>query len=148
MPDSTYDQQHGFYLEDLSVGMHAIYAKTMTEADVTLFAGLSGDTNPLHINEEFASKTRFQRRIVPGMLTASLWSTLVGTQLPGPGSAYMSQNIRFVKPVYIGDTVTAHVVVTKIDHAKQRLYLSAECRVADAIVAAGQAMVWVPRRIS
>ncbi len=92
MTDTSYERQHGYYLEDISVGMSAIFAKTLTDADVTLFAGISGDTNPLHINEAFASQTRFKTRIVQGMLTTSLWSTLVGTRLPGPGSAYLAGN--------------------------------------------------------
>ena len=112
--------------------------------DVTLFAGLSGDTNPLHINAEFAARTRFKRRIVPGMVTTSLWSTLVGTRLPGPGCAYMHQEMKFLKPVYMGDTVTATVVVAEIDQKKQRLFLDAECAVAQTVVAAGRGMVWVP----
>jgi 3-hydroxybutyryl-CoA dehydratase len=146
MPVSAYDEQHGYYLEDISVGMRALYAKTITEADVTLFSGLSGDTNPLHINAEFASCTRFKRRIVPGMLTASLWSTLVGTRLPGPGCAYMRQEMKFFKPVYLGDTVTATIVVAEIDPKKQRVFLDAECAVAQTVVAAGRGMVWVPKR--
>lgn len=146
MTDTTFEQQHGYYLEDISVGMSAIYAKTITDADVTLFAGISGDTNPLHINEEFASQTRFKTRIVHGMLTTSLWSTLVGTRLPGPGSAYMSQEMKFIKPVHVGDTVTAKVTVAEIDKDKQRVYLDGECFVAGAIVAIGRGVVWVPRR--
>ena len=146
MTDTAFEQQHGYYLEDISVGMSAIYAKTITEADVTLFAGISGDTNPLHINEEFASQTRFKTRIVHGMLTTSLWSTLVGTRLPGPGSAYMSQEMKFIKPVHVGDTVTAKVTVAEIDKDKQRVYLDGECLVAGAVVAIGRGVAWVPRR--
>ena len=125
MEDTVFEKQHGYYLEDLSIGMDAIFAKTITEADVLMFAAVSGDTNPLHLNAEFAEKTRFQQRIVHGMLTTSLWSTLVGTRLPGPGSAYMGQEINFLKPVHIGDTVTAKLTVARIDSEKQRVFLNA-----------------------
>ena len=146
MNDTAFDKQHGYYLEDLSIGMDAIFAKTITEADVLMFAAVSGDTNPLHLNAEFAEKTRFQQRIVHGMLTTSLWSTLVGTRLPGPGSAYMGQEINFLKPVHIGDTVTAKLTITKIDTEKQRVFLNAEAFVRGTLVAVGETRAWVPRR--
>lgn len=148
MSQSIYDQQHGFYLEDISIGMEAVFAKTVTEADVLMFAAVSGDTNPLHMNAEFAEQTRFKQRIVHGMLTTSLWSTLVGTRLPGPGCAYMGQDINFLKPVHIGDTVTAKLTVTKIIETKQRVFLDAEAFVKETLVASGQTRVWVPRRVS
>ena len=146
MPDEFYEQQHGYYLEDISVGMSATFAKTITEADVALYAAVSGDTNPLHMNDEFASHTRFKMRIVHGMLTTSLWSTLVGTRLPGPGCAYMSQEMNFIKPVHIGETVTARVTVYEIHEEKQRVYLNGECFVRGEPVASGTGKVWVPRR--
>ena len=146
MNDTAFDKQHGYYLEDLSIGMDAIFAKTITEADVLMFAAVSGDTNPLHLNAEFAEKTRFNQRIVHGMLTTSLWSTLVGTRLPGPGSAYMGQEINFLKPVHIGDTVTAKLTITKIDTEKQRVFLNAEAFVRDTLVAVGETRAWVPSR--
>ena len=146
MTEPFFEQQHGYYLEDIAVGMRAVFAKTITDADVVLFAGISGDTNPLHINEAFASRTRFKTRIVQGMLTTSLWSTIVGTRLPGPGGAYMRQELRFLKPVHVGDTVTAIMTVVDIDERKQRITLDAECRVADAVVASGSGVVWVPRK--
>ncbi|MEJ2588361.1 MAG: MaoC family dehydratase [Deltaproteobacteria bacterium] len=146
MPNDIFEQQHGYYLEDISVGMWAVYEKTITDADVALFAGVSGDTNPLHINEAFASQTRFKTRIVHGMLTTSLWSTLVGTRLPGPGSAYMSQEMKFIKPVHVGETVTARMTVAEIDPEKQRVYLDGECHANDMLVAFGRGVVWVPKR--
>lgn len=146
MSDSIFEQQHGYYLEDLSPGMTAIYAKTITDADVVLFAGVSGDNNPLHLNEVFASQTRFKGRVVHGMLTASLWSTLVGTRLPGPGCAYMSQEMKFIKPVRVGETVTARITVAEIAPLKQRVYLDGECRVNEELVAHGRGVVWVPKR--
>ena len=146
MNDSNYDLQHGYYLEDLSIGMEAIFAKTITEADVLMFAAVSGDSNPLHMNAEFAEQTSFKQRIVHGMLTTSLWSALVGTRLPGPGSAYMGQQINFLKPVHIGDTVTAKLTVSKIVADKQRVFLNAEAFVSETLVAVGETKVWVPRR--
>ncbi|MGB0387909.1 MAG: MaoC family dehydratase [Ardenticatenaceae bacterium] len=145
---STFDKLHGSYLEELSIGMDAIFAKTFTEADVLLYSAISGDTNPLHLNEEFASQTRFGTRILHGMLTTSLWSTIVGTLLPGPGCAYMGQELNFYKPVHLCDTVTAKMTVTKINTAKQVVYLHAEAFVKETLVAQGQARVWVPRRPS
>ena len=146
MTHSAYDQQHGYYLEDLTIGMSAVSAKTFTEADVLMFSAVSGDTNPLHLNEEFAGQTRFEQRIVHGMLTTSLWSTIVGTRLPGPGCAYMGQELNFLKPVHIGDTVTATMTVTTIIEEKQRILLDAQAQVGETLVATGQAKVWVPRR--
>jgi 3-hydroxybutyryl-CoA dehydratase len=85
------DEYYGYRFENLEVGMTASYAKTITEADIVLFAGISGDTNPVHLNQEFASTTMFQGRIAHGMLTASVISAVLGTKLPGPGSIYISQ---------------------------------------------------------
>lgn len=146
MTDTVFSRLHGYYLEDLSEGMSAVTAKTITDADVTLFAGISGDTNPLHINEEFAAMTRFGTRIVHGMLTTSLWSALIGTRLPGPGCAYLKQETTFTQPVHAGGTVTATVTVTRIIPEKQRVHLDCECTVAGEPVAVGKAVVWVPRR--
>ncbi len=146
MPDSNFEQQHGRYLEDMAIGMKEVFTKTITDADVMMFAGVSGDNNPLHFSEEFAAQTRFRGRIVHGMLTASLLSTLVGTRLPGPGGAYMSQDLKFLKPVRVGDTVTAEMTVVEIDDNKQRAYVDAVCRVKGEPVVIGRGAVWVPRR--
>lgn len=146
MKDELYEKLHGYYLEDIGVGMEAVVSKTITEADVLMFSAVSGDDNPLHMNREFAERTRFNQRIVHGMLTTSLWSTLVGTRLPGPGCAYLGQQINFIKPVHIGDTVTASLTVTRIDREKQRVYLDAEARVGETLVANGETRTWVPRR--
>ncbi len=137
---------HGYYLEDLSVGMHASYAKTITETDIVLFAGISGDNNPVHINAEFAETTQFKGRIAHGMLTASFISTVLGTRLPGPGAIFMSLNIRFKAPVKAGDTVKATATVTSIVPEKQRVVLETICTVGDTAVLQGEAMVWVDRR--
>ncbi|AZN36557.1 MaoC family dehydratase [Iodobacter ciconiae] len=135
-----------YFIEDLQPGQIAEYRKTLTEADIVLFAGVSGDNNPMHIDEEFASTTKFGGRIAHGMLSASLISTVVGTKLPGAGAIYMSQNLKFLKPVRIGHTVTARVTVSEVLSDKQRVRLLTECWVKDEKVIDGDALVWVPRR--
>ncbi|WP_081686730.1 MaoC family dehydratase [Chitinilyticum litopenaei] len=136
----------GIYYEDLSVGLMAEYRKTITETDVVLFAGLTGDNNPMHIDEEFAAETRFGGRIIHGMLTASMLSSVIGMKLPGPGCIYMSQNLRFIKPVKIGDTVSAQATVLELYPEKQRVKLLTECYVRGVKVLEGDALVWVPAR--
>jgi len=100
---------------DLSVGQTARLSKKITQEDMDRFIAITSDTNPLHVDEDFARRTFFKQRVVHGMLTASLFSTLVGMYLPGIGAIYRSQTIEFIKPVYIGDMVTAHVTITRID---------------------------------
>ncbi len=109
----------GYYIEDLTEGMTAVFGKTITDADILMFAGVSGDTNPVHLNEEFALGTAFHGRIAHGMLTASLISTVLGTKLPGPGCIYLSQNLKFLAPVRAGDTVRAEVTIRSIDREKR-----------------------------
>jgi len=108
-------------IEDFEVGQHVTFTKTFTEDDVQRFIEITGDVNPLHVDEEFASRTQFGGRVLHGMLTASILSTMVGMVLPGAGAIYRSQTIRFLLPVHIGETVTAHFVVRSIDRAKHRL---------------------------
>ena len=141
------DQLNGYYFEDLEEGMTDVFAKTITDADIIGFAGVSGDTNPLHLNHEFASGTIFKGRIAHGMLTASLISTVIGTKLPGPGCIYVSQNLRFRAPVRIGDTVTATCMVTKLIPEKRLIELSTMCTVADKPVVEGDATILVPSRV-
>ena len=137
---------HGFYLEDLAPGMTALYAKTVTDADVVLFAGISGDVNPVHLNQEFADRTMFRGRIAHGMLTASFISTVIGTKLPGPGCIYVSQNLKFKAPVRVGDTVNARVTVTSVDEVRGRIAVETTCTVVNTVVIAGEAVLMVPRR--
>ncbi len=134
------------YLEDMAVGMSATYAKTVTDADVVLFAGISGDVNPVHLDQEFAKATMFRGRIAHGLLTASLISTVLGTKLPGPGCIYVRQNLRFKAPVRIGDTVRARVTITKVDEERGRVLVETVCRVGDTVVIDGDAELLVPRR--
>ncbi|MDQ6801390.1 MAG: MaoC family dehydratase [Acidobacteriota bacterium] len=108
-------------IEDFAVGQRASFTKTFTEEDMQHFVAITGDVNPLHVDEEFARKTKFGRRVLQGMLTASILSTMVGMLLPGTGAIYRSQTLNFRLPVYLGDTVTAHFVVRAIDRAKHRL---------------------------
>ena len=137
---------HGLYLEDLKVGMSALIARTVTDADIVLFAGISGDTNPLHMSTEFANGTRFEGRIVHGMLTSALISAVIGTKLPGPGCIYMSQNQRFLAPVRAGDSVIARVTITDINQEKERVTLATMCSVGDTVVVEGEALIKVPRK--
>ena len=108
-------------IDDFAVGQHATFTKTFTEADVEKFIEVTGDVNPLHVNDAFAAQTPFGRRVLHGMLTASLFSTMVGMLIPGTGAIYRSQTLTFLRPVFIGDTITAHFVVRAIDRAKHRL---------------------------
>jgi 3-hydroxybutyryl-CoA dehydratase len=141
-----YDDSAGRTVEDLSVGMSAVYARTVTEADIILFAGISGDNNPVHMNEVFAKGTVFKSRIVHGMLSASFVSTAIASRLPGPGSIYLSQNLRFKAPVRPGDTVEARVTVTDVMLEKSRVALKTVCSVGDKVVIDGEALVLVPAR--
>nr|WP_314898565.1 MaoC family dehydratase [uncultured Deefgea sp.] len=136
------------YFNELAVGDFDEYRKTVTETDVVLFAGLTGDNNPMHIDEEFASQTRFGSRIIHGMLTASFLSSVIGMKMPGPGCIYMGQNIKFLKPVHIGETVTARATVIEIYPEKQRIKLLTECLVRGVVVLMGDALVWVPNKES
>ncbi len=137
MTGKTYDQIH--------IGDSAEFSKTFSEADIYLYAGISGDFNPAHINEAYARKTYFKTRIAHGMLSAGLISAVIGTQLPGPGSIYMQQTLSFMAPVYMGDTITARVeVIEKIDKKKVRLKTICINQKA-VIVLEGEAMVSPPR---
>src|SRR3954453_15378961 len=131
----------GYEFEELRLGMSATYAKTITEADIVLFAGVSGDNNAIHTNEEFAAGTIFKGRIAHGMLSASVISAAIANKLPGPGTVYMSQNLRFKAPVRAGDTVRALVTVKEIIREKQRVLLSTNCLVNDETVVEGEALV-------
>jgi 3-hydroxybutyryl-CoA dehydratase len=145
---SPNEELHGLYFEDLKVGQTALYARTVTEADIVLFAGISGDTNPVHINEEFASETMFAGRIAHGMLTASFISTVIGTRLPGPGAIYVTQTLRFKAPVRVGDTINARATVTELVPEKRRATLSTIVSVGGKVVLEGEAVVLVPLRAS
>lgn len=137
---------HGYYIEDIEVGMTDSYGKTVTDADVVMFAGISGDTNPVHLNETFAEQTRFKGRIAHGMLAASYISTVLGTRLPGPGCIYMSQTLNFRAPVKVGDTVRARVTVTEVNREKNRIKVETVCTVDDKVVLDGEARLMLNSR--
>ncbi len=140
------DDETGYSLEDLSVGMTAAYEHIVTENDVVQFADISGDHNPVHLDEGFARTTRFKGRIVHGMLSASFLSTTIASRLPGPGTIYPTQNLSFRAPVRIGDRVEARVTVTDIVREKARVVLKTVCRVGETVVIDGDALVMVPAR--
>jgi 3-hydroxybutyryl-CoA dehydratase len=131
-------------LKDYKVGDTATISKTITDDDIRQFAALMGDHNSVHLNDEFAKKTRFGRRIAHGMLSAALISTCIGTQLPGNGAIYLSQSLKFVAPVYPGDTVTARVTITKVRDDKPIVSLATICfNQNDEPVVEGEAVVMV-----
>jgi 3-hydroxybutyryl-CoA dehydratase len=136
----------GLFFEDLAVGQKASFGKTITEADIVLFAAVTGDTNPMHLNAEYAKTSIFKERIAHGMLAAGLITKVLGTQLPGPGTIYMSQSLRFRAPVRIGETVTATVEVLALHPEKHRATLRTVCTVAGEPVLEGEAFVSVPSR--
>ena len=136
----------GYDMEDFSLGMSATFSKTITEADIVLFAGVSGDANALHINQEYAETTQFGGRIAHGMLTASVISAAMANKLPGPGAVYMSQSLIFRAPVKPGDTVHATVTVKEIILARNRVLLKTTCTVAGLAVIDGEALMWVGSR--
>ncbi len=136
----------GTAFEDLQVGQTASLGKTITEADILMYAAVSMDTNPVHIDAEAAKASIFGERIAHGMLSAGLISALLGTKLPGPGTLYMRQSLRFAAPVKIGDTVQATVTVTALHPDKKRATLSTVCTVRGEVVIEGEAYVQVPAR--
>lgn len=140
------DELHGYYFEELEEGMTDIYGKTITEADILMFAGMSGDTNPVHLNHEFAAPTMFEGRIAHGMLTASFISTVIGTKLPGPGCIYVNQNIRFKAPVKAGDTVIARCTIVELIPEKKMAKMKTVCTIGEKIVIDGEATVMVPSK--
>ncbi|WP_415887918.1 MaoC family dehydratase [Neptuniibacter sp. QD37_6] len=137
---------HGYYLEDLEVGMSDSFAKTITDADVCMFAGISGDTNPVHINDDYAKTTPFEKRIVHGMFSAALISTVAGTKLPGPGAIYVDQQIKFRAPVFIGDTAKATLTVEEIDARRSRVKCKTDVTVGEKVVATGTATFMVDKK--
>ncbi|MBU0926798.1 MAG: MaoC family dehydratase [Spirochaetes bacterium] len=140
------DDLHGYFFEELEAGMSASFAKTVTEADIAAFAGLSGDFNPVHVNEEFAKTTMFKGRIAHGMLSAAFISTVLGMRMPGPGCIYVSQALKFKAPVRIGDTVAARVEVVGKVPEKKFVTFKTTCSVGEKIVVDGEATILVPSR--
>lgn len=139
-------ERNGYYFEDLSVGMTASYDRTVTDADIQQFADVSGDANPLHLDDAFANETMFKGRIAHGMLSASYLSTIFGTRMPGPGCVYLSQSVRFKAPVRPDDHVTANVTVAELRPDKNFVRFDCNCMVGDTEVLSGEALILVPGR--
>lgn len=136
----------GLFLEALSVGLSAEIERCVSAADIETFAAVTGDTNPVHLDEAYAATTVFGGRVAHGMLVVGYLSAILGTQLPGPGAIYISQTLRFRRPVRVGDKVIARVEITALDAARARATLATTCRVADRIVVDGEAVVMVAKR--
>lgn len=135
-----------YCFQDLYLGQTATLCKTITEADIRMYAAVCLDTNPIHLDEDIARATRFKGRIAHGMLSAGLISALLGTALPGHGAIYISQSLNFRAPVRIGSTVRAKVEITDLNLPKKRATLWTTCMVEDTVVIDGEAQVLVPSR--
>lgn len=133
-----------FRIEELQIGMSASYSQTITDADIKSFACLSGDRNPVHMDEKYAELSRYKKRIAHGMLATSFFSALFGTKLPGEGCVYVAQNTKFRKPIYIGDTITATVEIIDIDINKRRVFFNTYCKVGKSKVITGNAEIYIP----
>ncbi|WP_186567379.1 MaoC family dehydratase [Lawsonibacter celer] len=133
-------------IDQLTVGQSASFSKTISEHDIYEFAGITGDLNPAHINEEYARNTHFRGRIAHGILSAGLISAAIAMQLPGPGSIYLGQTLKFTAPVRIGDTITATVTITELNTGKNRVKLHTVCTNQEgAVVIDGEASVMPPK---
>ena len=138
--------QHGLYLEDLKEGMSASFTRNVSDGDIVAFAEISGDNNPVHLDDAFAAGTMFKGRIAHGILTASYISTVIGTKLPGPGAIYLSQSLKFRAPVRPGDAVTATCTIAEIDRDKGRVKLDCACTVDGKTVLEGEALIMVAKK--
>ena len=137
----------GKTIHEIKVGDAAEFTKTVSESDIYLYAGLSGDFNPAHVNETYAQKTFFKTRIAHGMLAAGFISAVLGTRLPGPGTIYLKQELNFLAPVRMGDTITARAEVVEVNVEKKRVIMKTICSNQEgAIVLDGEALVSPPRK--
>ena len=130
--------------EKIQVGMSAQYTQTIKDTDIKKFAEISGDHNPVHLDDDYASKSRFKKRIAHGLISGSFFSGLFGTKIPGPGCVYVQQKFNFKKPVYLGDIVVATVIVTSVDRSKRRVLFDTICKVGNKTVIDGFAELYVP----
>jgi 3-hydroxybutyryl-CoA dehydratase len=135
-----------YTIDDLNPGMSESLARTVTERDVELFGEVSGDRNPVHFDEEFARRTVFRGRIAHGVLSLAYVSTVLGMQMPGPGTIFLSSSARFKAPVRIGDTVTTVCTVREVLKEKRRVTFDCICKVGDTVVVEGEAVVMPPSR--
>jgi len=137
----------GKKIDEIKTGDRAEFSKTISESDIYLYAGITGDFNPAHVNQVYAEKTFFQSRIAHGLLPAGLISTVIATKLPGPGTIYVKQELSFTAPVYIGDTITASVEVLEVNVTKNRVILKTVCKNQEnEVVIEGQALVSPPKK--
>ncbi len=143
MKQDNFLNKHGLFIEDLKTNQQATYEKTVSEEDINLFSKITGDNNPVHIDEEFAKRTIFKKRIAHGFLSGSLISTVIATKLPGPGSIYLKQNLKFLAPVFIGSTVTAKVTVEEIKLELKKVLLLTECFIDEKKILTGNAEIMV-----
>jgi len=133
-------------IEDIEMGMRRSLTKVITDRDIEMFAEVSTDRNPVHLDDDYARDTIFEGRIAHGMLTASLISAVIGEQLPGHGTVYLGQSLKFMAPVRPGDRVLAEVAVTAIDLARRRVTLECACTIGEKVVLKGEALVLAPSR--
>lgn len=136
----------GRFFEDLEVGQSAEILKIVSAADIDTFAAVSGDTNPVHLDADYAATTPFQGRIAHGMLSAAYISAVLGTKLPGPGAIYLSQSLKFRRPVKIGDPVVARVTVQALDERRGHVTFATACLVDGKTVVEGEAVIMVPKK--
>ena len=136
----------GLYFDELTLGQSAEMSRVVGAADIAAFAEVSGDNNPVHLDDAYARTTPFGERIAHGMLSGAYISAVIGTQLPGPGTIYLSQTMRFRRPVRIGDQVTARVTIKALDPAKGHVTLDTVCEVNGKAVVDGEALIIAPRR--
>ena len=146
MPLNT--ERKGYFIEELEIGMSTEYSRKVTQQDIKNFADVSGDDNPVHLDETFARETQFKGCIAHGILSAAFISTVIGTRLPGTGTIYLGQQLKFIAPVRPGDTVITTVTVTDINTEKRHASLKTVCSVNDKRVLEGKALVMVPSNSS
>ncbi|CUU69046.1 (R)-specific enoyl-CoA hydratase [Campylobacter hyointestinalis] len=131
-------------IKDIKIGMKATYSQTITDTDIKAFAGISGDRNPVHLDEIYAQNSRYKKRIAHGLISVSYFSALFGTRLPGEGCVYASQTLNFKRPIYVGDTVTAQIEVINIYIDKKKVLFRTTCTVKNRIVIDGEAEIFIP----
>ena len=143
MSDETFKSLHGFFIEDLKIGQKDEIERKITEKDIDDFSKLTGDNNPVHTNPDFAKQTIFKKKVAHGFLSASLISTVIATKLPGPGSIYLNQTIKFLAPVFIDDVITVKIFVKFVDLEKKKVTLITECFKEKKKIITGEAIVLV-----
>lgn len=141
--NKIFEKFEGFFIEDLKLNQEATLTKTITKNDINTFANVTGDHNPVHMDEEYAKKTIFKKRIAHGFLSASLISTVIANKLPGPGSIYLRQNLKFLAPVFIGDLLTVKVKVISLQIERKRVTLLTECFKSEKKILTGEAEILV-----